>query len=335
MHRLAAAAFAGAALLASGMAAAGPRDELSDAARAFDESVLRDQDDSTRQLALRKWKGPIKLAVRNPSRAPNLVQPAIKAIRTIAEQAKVEVTEVEITDSGANLVVFFDDNEIYNGQLGCQAKAPTRNWLIERAEIKISPSFRGQIDNCIIHEALHAFGFYSHPHGVDSVLSYVYKRTALTRLDIYLIKTLYDPALRPGLAPLQASVQGCRILARLMASSEQDTREICDPHRRAERTANGETFQIGVAALKRTTGTDGTCAERATYWVNLYPDRVSFAYVDTWRTFAANASGAFGGSFTVQAKPNPLDFKLSGNLKSRVVNAENLTQKCAWDGTLN
>src|SRR5262249_8137257 len=163
---------------------------------------------------------------------------------------------------------------------------------IGRAEIKISPSFRGQIDNCIIHEALHAFGFPSHPHGADSVLSYVYKRTALTTLDVILIKALYDPELRPGLAPLQASVQACQILARMMASREQDTREICDAGRRAERSANGESFRLAVATLKRTAG---TCAERATYWVNLYPDKVSFGYVDAWRTFTSDAGGAFGG----------------------------------------
>jgi hypothetical protein len=97
MRRLAAAALAGAALSASGIASAASRDELADAARAFDESVLRNQDDSTRQSAVRRWKGPIKLAVRNPGRAPNLVKPTITAIRAIAEVAKLEVSEVEIT----------------------------------------------------------------------------------------------------------------------------------------------------------------------------------------------------------------------------------------------
>ena len=134
---------------------------------------------------------------------------------------------------------------------------------------------------------------------------------------------------------MRASVQACQTLARLLASSEQDTREICDPHQRSGRFANGETFQVGVATLKRTAGTAGTCAERPTYFVNLYPDKASFGYVDSWRTFAADASGAFGGKFTVQAKPSPLDFQLSGNLRSRIVNIENLTQKCTWDGTLS
>jgi hypothetical protein len=331
MRKLAA-ALAGAALLASGMASAAPRDDLAVAAQAFDESVLRNQDDTTRQSPVRRWKGPIRVAVRNPGKAPGLVPPTVKAIRAIAEVAKLEVSEVESADPGANFVIVFDENEMFNGKLGCQASAPTRNWVIERAEIRISPSFRGQIDNCIIHEALHAFGFYSHPHGADSVLSYVYKRTALTELDVNLIKALYDPALRPGLVPLRASVQACQVLARLMASREQDAREICDPHRRAERFADGEAFQLGVATLKRTAG---ACAERAVYLVNLYPNKVSFGYGDIWRTFPSDASGAFGGSFTVPLKTKPLDIKLSGNLKSRIVNLENLTQKCAWDGLLS
>lgn len=332
MRRLAAAALAGVFLSVSAMASTASREELADAAQAFDESVLRIQDDSTRQSSVRKWTGPIKVAVRNPGKAPGLVHPTIKAIRAIAELAKLEVSEVELTDPGVNFVIFFDENELFNGQLGCQSTAPTRNWVIQRAEIKINPAFRGHIDNCIVHEALHAFGFYSHPHGADSVLSYVYRRTALTRLDVNLIKTLYDPAMRPGLTPLRASVQACQILARLMDSSAQDTREVCDSRRRAERHANGETFQLALATLKRTAG---TCAQRATYMVNLYPDKISFGYADGWRTFTSDASGAFGGSFTVQMKPNPLDFKLSGNLKSRIVTVENLTQKCAWDGKLS
>jgi hypothetical protein len=84
--------------------------------------------------------------------------------------------------------------------------------------------------------------------------------------------------------------------------------------------------------LKRTIG---MCAERATYLVDLYPDKVSFGFVDAWRTFTAAASGTFGGSFTVQMKPTPVDFKLSGNLKDRIVSIDDLTRKCAWDGTLS
>jgi hypothetical protein len=120
------------------------------------------------------------------------------------------------------------------------------------------------------------------------------------------VAVLAGAALRRGMVPMQASMQGCQILARLMSSSEQDTR---DPHWRAERFANGETFQLAVATLKRTAG---TCAERAPYLVNLYSDRVSFGYVDAWSTFSADASGAFGDSFTVRMKPHPLDFKLFG-----------------------
>ncbi len=316
--------------LASGIANATPRDELADAARAFDEAVLRNQDDSSQQVAPRKWMGPIRIAVRNPAKAPNLVPHAINAIRSIAKVANIEVSEVE-KEVDANFVIFFDENET-NGKINCVAWARLKNWAVSGVDIKINPSYRGRLDNCIIHEALHGFGLLSHPHAADSVLSYVYQRSTLTPLDVNLIKTLYDPALKPGTAPLAASVAASQRLAELMSSSEADRQEVCSPRKRAERTANGESFLITTATLKRTAG---KCGERATYWVNLYPDKLSFGFVDIWRSFTPDAAGVYGGSFTVDAKPKPLDFKLSGNLKTRVVSAQNLTQECAWEGTLN
>src|SRR5579883_1969334 len=316
----------------SSAAAATPREELADAARAFDEAALRSNDDSTQQLFVRRWPGPFKLAVRNGSRSPSLVAPSIKAVRAIADVANIEVGEVDISDKTADFILFFDENgkPMKNN---CEA---TIRWngagKLTHAEIRINPSLSTSLDNCVIHEAMHAFGFISHPHGADSVLSYVYKRTSLTPLDVNLIKTLYDPALKLGTAPLTASVQSCQTLAGRMASSDADRQAVCDPHKRAERVANGESFLLATATLKRIAG---KCAERVTYWANLYPDRVSFGYVDTWRTFKADAAGVYGGSFTVDTKPKPLDFKLSGNLKSGIVSVENLTQGCAWEGTLN
>ena len=65
-----------------------------------------------------------------------------------------------------------------------------------------------------------------------------------------------------------------------------------------------------------------------------YPDKVALGFVDEWRSFTAAGDGSFGGSFTVQTKPKPLDFKLSGNLRSGQVEVENLTQACAWKGSI-
>ena len=52
--------------------------------------------------------------------------------------------------------------------------------------------FPGSGDTCIVHEAMHAFGFPSHPHDADSVLNNVYRRRTLTPLDGHLIERTHD-----------------------------------------------------------------------------------------------------------------------------------------------
>jgi|SRR5580693_3437932 hypothetical protein len=98
---------------------------------------------------------------------------------------------------------------------------------IYRADLKVNPAYASSIDACIIHEAMHSFGFISHPHAADSVLSYVYKRRALTALDRHLIRTLYDPRLAPNLAAQPASQLACRILGERLAVSGADIEAVC------------------------------------------------------------------------------------------------------------
>lgn len=318
----------------AGGASAASRDELAEAARAFDEAALRIDDDNTKPVAPRKWLVPIKLAVRNPGKSPGLVAPALKAIRTIAEVAQVEVSEVDISDKGANFIVYFDENGTGNKN-NCEALAQWKNWALTRAEIRINPGLTGLLDNCLIHEAMHAFGLYSHPHAADSVLSYVYKRSTLTSLDLNLIKTLYDPAMKIGTLPVPASVQACRKLGGLMSVGAADVQAVCDPRKRSERTTGGESFRWVTAVLKLTAGAAGTCAARPIYWVNLYSDKVSFSFTDSWRTFAPDASGTIGSSFTLQASGKAYDFKLAGNLKTKAIAIQNVTSGCAWEGTID
>ena len=136
------------------------------------------------------------------------------------------VLDVAIGDS-PNFVVNFDENESSSGKRNCFARAWTKNGGIYRADLKINPAYGSSIDACIIHEAMHAFGFLSHPHAADSVLSYVYRRRALTPLDRHLIRTLYDPRLAPNLAAQPASQLGCRILGERMAIAGADIDAVC------------------------------------------------------------------------------------------------------------
>lgn len=209
------------------LANAQTRDDLATAARAFDEGALRRDDDNAKATPIRKRTGPIHLAFRNSGRAPGLVEPTRRAVRRIAVEAAVIVEDVAADDPSADFIVSFDENESPSGKRNCLAQTWWKAWSIYRNELKINPAYAGGIDGCIIHESMHAFGFNSHPHGGDSVLSYVYKRSALTPLDIHLIHTLYDPRMTIGLKPAAASQLGCRILGERMESSATDVAAVC------------------------------------------------------------------------------------------------------------
>src|SRR6185436_3440118 len=92
-------------LLASTVAAspvlAQSREALAEAARAFDESALRSDDDNSRPMPVRKWTGPIKLAFSNPNAAPNLVEISRRGVKTLATEAGLEVIDLGDT-SAAN-----------------------------------------------------------------------------------------------------------------------------------------------------------------------------------------------------------------------------------------
>lgn len=209
-------------------AMAGGRAELAALSRAFDESVLRNDDDNAKPASVRKWTGPIRLAFTNASRAPGLVDATRKAIGLVAaETATITVVDVAADDGSANFVVSFDENESASGKRNCFARVWFKNWAIQRAELKINPAYGTSIDGCIIHEGTYAFGFLSHPHGADSVLSYVYKRRALTPVDILLIRTLYSPRLQVGTKPAAASQLACRILGELTQTAAADIEAVC------------------------------------------------------------------------------------------------------------
>jgi hypothetical protein len=201
------------------------RDALIEAARAFDEGALRANDDNAKPMRVRKWTSPIRLAFRTPGAAPGLVRPTGNAIRAIAAEAGVIVLDVAIGDS-PNFAVSFDENES-SGQRNCFSQSWSKKGGIYRADLKVNPAYASSIDACIIHEAMHAFGFISHPHAADSVLSYGYRRRALTALDRHLIRTLYDPRLAPNLAAQPASQLACRILGERLAVSGADIEAVC------------------------------------------------------------------------------------------------------------
>jgi len=208
-------------------AGAQSREALADAAHAFDEAALRVEDNSAKATSVRKWMGPIKLGFTKGVRAPGLVEPTRQAVKQIAAEAGIEVIDLPPDEASPPYQVVFDENESSNGQRNCFARTWWQAWMINKVELKINPAYGATIDGCIIHEAMHSFGFNSHPHDSDSVLSYRYKRHALTPLDKNLIHTLYDKRIVPGLKPAVASQLGCRILGERLGASATDVDAVC------------------------------------------------------------------------------------------------------------
>ena len=79
-----------------------------------------------------------------------------------------------------------------------------------------------------INYRLNVFGFLSHPHAADSVLSYVQNaQRRLTALNVHLIHVLYDPRLAAGTPAGPASQQACRLLGERMRSAAADIDAVC------------------------------------------------------------------------------------------------------------
>jgi hypothetical protein len=202
---------------------------LAEAARAFDEAALRASDDNSKPRPVRKWMAPIRLAFSNPSAAPALVEISRQGVRTIAVEAGIAVMDAAQGDATANYVVLFDENGL-RGQAGdCSANGWwNKDGVIYKAELRINPVRIRDIDRCAVHEPMHSFGFFSHPHSALSVLSYVYKaQRTLTPLDRHLIRTLYDRRLTTGMAASAASQLACRILGERMGSPPADIDAVC------------------------------------------------------------------------------------------------------------
>jgi hypothetical protein len=207
--------------------AAPPRSELEMLARAFDEGALRVNDSVPAAVA--KWTGTLYYAPLNGSAQPSVERQVIKALREMAAIAGLNLVVVEPDDKRVNVVARLSENEGPSGSQTCYSQWwRTDDGTITRVELYVNfKAWRG-IDRCIVHESLHGFGFQSHAHSADSVLSYVSGRANLTQVDRLLLETLYDRRLAAGTEPVVASRTACRILAEKINATPPDVRAVCD-----------------------------------------------------------------------------------------------------------
>lgn len=155
-----------------------------------------------------KWQTPIVYRIEGLRARPDAISLAIATLQQQAALAGIAVRAAK-APSEANYTIAFSNVAGYD--LGDRKAVcfitynfnTTGQMQWARLQINLAaPS----LERCVRHEILHGFGLMNHPHRLHSVLSYhVGDRMAeLTEADLVLLKSLYDPHIRPAMSRLAA-----------------------------------------------------------------------------------------------------------------------------------
>jgi hypothetical protein len=190
----------------------------------------------------------------------NYAELVISRLNAMAEIAKLQVTVLKPEDKGENfLVEFMDTTEMFAAgrSAGCVAYlGPGAELSNVRLALNLRMGF--ELRQCITHELMHAMGFMGHPHNLDSVLSYIQRRSDLTDVDRFALRVLYDPAMKPGSYQLPAMTMARMVIVdKLIADgAPEETRShgqtyirnlVKLTHDMAEKGNLGLQHQLGVA----------------------------------------------------------------------------------------
>ncbi|WP_300303722.1 DUF2927 domain-containing protein [Ferrovibrio sp.] len=197
--------------------------------RAFDEAAL------ARGFVM-KWTEPIRYAADGRTDDAARLAFAEATLLRMAAIAGVEAYKVPHV-SAANFALVFSNVENFklaSGQTAFCYAVPLadRNGhmtkVILHLNINMPNAFYGQMqtlspEQCIVHEMMHGFGFYGHPHTTYSILSYGNIRLQdMTEADELLLRTLYDGRMKPGLQRWPALHQAHEIMAELRHEAYPD-----------------------------------------------------------------------------------------------------------------
>lgn len=208
-----------------------PRPMLAQTARAFDEAALRVNDSQPADLV--RWSQPIFLAVVGGGAMTAISGDVETAVRTLADIVGIAVTRVAADDPRRNFLVRQADPA---GRAACRTAVSSRAGHIVDVEIEIYFGRSGTLMRCINHEAMHAFGFRSHPQAAPSILSYRERGMAQpSATDRLLLQTLYDARLQPGMKVGAASQAACGVIADRLGVSPQESLDVCGAPAPADR----------------------------------------------------------------------------------------------------
>lgn len=189
-------------------------DRVDEFLRGFDEMAL--WHDNRDPVPVRKWNQNLRVRVTGPM-SSNYDELVMGHLNKIAGLAKLRVERSAPGATDENLLIVFDESSYYvvNGRrAGCVAETRySANGVIAKATLTINLNMGSELRQCIIHELMHAIGFPGHPHGINTVLSYVYKSETLTEIDQMSLRVLYDSRIQSSMLHLPALMAARQIIA--------------------------------------------------------------------------------------------------------------------------
>jgi hypothetical protein len=220
-----AAVMAAAAVLAvPGAATATDEKRVEHYLQAFYESAL--WHDGKSAVWVRKWAQPLRVRLTGLM-AELYSQQVLDRLQAITEIAGLEYSVLQTGDKNTNFLIEFVDSGslVANGRAaGCVThtySGPGNTYAY--VHILINLRMGSELGHCISHELMHALGFPGHPHGIDSVLSYVHRRDDLTDADKMSLRILYDRRIEAGAFQLPALAVAREVLVdKLIAAGAPD-----------------------------------------------------------------------------------------------------------------
>ncbi|WP_185973730.1 DUF2927 domain-containing protein [Ferrovibrio terrae] len=155
-----------------------------------------------------KWQKPIIYKIEGLRSRPDAINFAIATLQQQAALAGIEVRAAR-APSEANYAITFRNVAGFN--LGDRKAVCflTYNFNtsghMQWAALQINLA-APSLERCVRHEILHGFGLMNHPHRLHSVLSYHVgdHMAEITEADIVMLRSLYDPRIRPAMSRLAA-----------------------------------------------------------------------------------------------------------------------------------
>ncbi|MFQ5765429.1 MAG: DUF2927 domain-containing protein [Rhodospirillales bacterium] len=156
---------------------------------------------------IRKWTETIRVKITGQE--ADKYRPEVEAqLGRVAQLTGVEFEISELSLAEANYEVRFVPTKeflVNKEYVPCAVGTDGNNGVIEKIRIVISTAEKGFIKGCITHEIMHSFGFGKHSGIIRSVLSPLHGEEDFTPWDEIVLRTLYDPRLRPGMTREEAT----------------------------------------------------------------------------------------------------------------------------------